>query len=109
MARKDQTKEAAIAPGKSSSAPVINREVLKSPEFVSLYANDVQVQITPWDIRLTLGEISDVPNPQTPIIKILQLADLRLSPPLAKRLATLMLEQIKAYEESFGEIPTPKG
>ena len=94
---------------KRTSAPpmVEQRESTKSPHFVSVYSNDVQVQTSPWDMRLMLGEMTSAPSPEDPVVRITQLAEVRLSPPLAKRLAEIMVLQIKAYEDRFGDIPVP--
>ncbi len=111
MPKRDRPNEPAAVLGpilKTAHNEPITRETSKSAEFVSLYANDVQVQTTPWDMRLLLGEISDPPSPESPTLKIQQLGELRISPQLAKRLTLIMLDQIKVYEESFGEIPGPK-
>src|SRR5579864_9319172 len=89
----------------ASAAPVAGREVVVSPGFVSTYANDVQVQMTPWDMRLILGEITDLPSPSDPVVKVKALAEVRMSPQLAKRLTMVMLGQLKAYEDEYGAIP----
>ena len=85
----------------------INRSVEKSPSFASLYANDVQVQVTPWDVRLILGEIASVPTPEDQTVVVREVGELRLSPQLAKRLALILIEQLRHYEDRFGPIPTP--
>ena len=112
MPKKDHPKEPDTVPFPTvrvdHNQPTITREMSKSAEFVSLYANDVQVQTTQWDVRLVLGEISDPPSSESPTLKIQQLGELRISPQLAKRLTLIMLDQIKVYEENFGEIPGPR-
>jgi len=82
------------------------RVVIKSPSYASLYTNDVQVMTSPWDLRLVLGEIGDQPTGQS--INVTQLAELRMSPQFAKRLTLILLQQLRAYEELFGNIPGPK-
>ena len=77
----------------------VKRQITKAPTFVSLYANDVQVQISPWDVRLIFGEIGDIIfDPATPIMNITQVGDLRISPQLAKKLITVMQGQIKVIK-----------
>ena len=85
----------------------INREMTDDPQYVSLYANDVQVQLTPWDIRLILGQIASVPTEEKPTITIRQIGEVRLSPQLAKRLTMIMIGQLKHYEKTVGPIPIP--
>lgn len=86
----------------------IVREVRRSPNFVSLYANDVQVQTTPWDVRLILGEIGIEETDGRQVVHVQQTAELRMSLQLAKRLILIITEQLVGYEENFGPIPQPK-
>src|SRR5271157_5183875 len=104
MPTKTRPKAASTTP---KAAAEIRRENVKSPEFVSIYANDVQVQMSPWDMRLVLGELGDLRTADRQIVTIRQLAELRISPQLAKRLTTIMIVQLKIYEERFGHIPEP--
>jgi hypothetical protein len=85
-----------------------NRRHTQSPSFFSIYANDVQVQTTPWDLRLIFGEITNVPTSKDPIVDIMQLGELRLSPQLAKKMTEVLLDQLSTYEANVGEIPLPK-
>ena|ERR1043166_922016 len=85
----------------------ITREVSRSPHFVSLYANDVEVLTTVWDVRLLLGEITSTPSAQTKALKVNQIAELRLSPQIAKRLVAIISDQLEEYEKEFGTIPQP--
>ena len=89
-----------------TKAKPVSREVIKSAGFVSIYANDVQVQTSPWDLRLLLSELSDQPTPES--ITVRQLAELRISPQLAKKLTMILIDQLKTYEQYYGEIPGPK-
>jgi hypothetical protein len=87
----------------------INRNVAKSPTFVSLYSNDVQVQTSPWDVLLVLGQMQAVAGPDGPTgIHVTQIADLRMSPQLAKKVAMILIQQLKNYEEQMGPIPLPQ-
>lgn len=86
----------------------LNRAVERSPSFASLYANDLQVQVTPWDVRLILGEIASVPTSEDQTVLIREVGELRLSPQLAKRLTLILIEQLRHYEDRFGQIPIPK-
>lgn len=81
-----------------------------SPNFVSLYTNDTQVQLTPWDIRMTFGEISEAragePGEQ-PTVQIKTTGEVRMSPQHAKKLAEILARQIQVYERNVGTIPMP--
>jgi hypothetical protein len=88
--------------------PELIREEIRSPAFFSAYANDAQLQMTPWDMRLTWGEISIAATTEMPRVVVNQLGEVRVSPSLAKKLAMIMIQQIRTYEERFGIIPMPK-
>ena len=58
---------------------------------------------------MILGEIGDTSTvDDTAVVNVKQLGEMRLSPQLAKKLVQIMAEQLKAYEEQFGEIPGAK-
>ncbi len=81
-----------------------------APNFVSLYTNDTQVQLTPWDIRMTFGEISGAragePGEQS-TIQIKTTGEVRMSPQHAKKLAEVLAKQIQVYEKNVGVISMP--
>jgi hypothetical protein len=85
----------------------IRRDHTRSDSYFSVYANDIQVQTGPWDVRMILGEIGDaVRENSVPVLKIKHLGEVRLSPQLAKRLTMILIQQLKHYEENIGTIPT---
>jgi Protein of unknown function (DUF3467) len=87
----------------------VNRQVTTSESFFSAYANDIQAQITPWDVRLVFGVISSLPTEGAITnVTITQLGEVRMAPQLAKKLTMLMIQQLQAYEAQFGEIPLPQ-
>jgi|ERR1035438_6626031 hypothetical protein len=86
----------------------VNRKQERSPDYFSVYANDLQMQTTPWDIRLIFGLITGTPVDHTGVVNVTQLGELRLSPQLAKLVAMILTQQLRGYEEQFGEIPLPK-
>jgi len=85
----------------------IRREKTKSGNFFSIYANDIQVQTGPWDVRLILGEVGSTIG-ATPEVSVEEFGQIRMSPQLAKKLAMILARQLQVYEEKFGEIPGPK-
>ncbi len=104
MARKTHAKVTSATP---EPAAEVKRENIRSPEFVSIYANDIQVQTSPWDMRFILGEITTPATAGEPVVTIRQLGELRISPQLAKRLTMIMVDQLGVYEKRFGQIPEP--
>ena len=81
------------------------RESVRSAEFFSTYANDVQVQTSPWDMHFIFGQVEGVAQTGEPVLHIKHLGELRISVQLAKSLTKIMIDQLKAYEERFGPIP----
>lgn len=84
----------------------VNRNVVQSPTFASLYANDTQVQLSFWDIRLIFGVISNIPTPESGV-QVTTVGEVRMSLQHAKRVAMILIQQLKQYEETIGPIPTP--
>lgn len=85
----------------------VNREETASPSFVTLYTNDTQLQVSPWDVRLIFGEISRPPTDENPRTLIKQTGEVRMSPQHAKVVAKILMAQLKLYEENYGPIPLP--
>jgi hypothetical protein len=109
MARK-RTRLASILPTQNERETVsegdIRRDHTKSESYFSVYANDIQIQTGPWDVRLILGEIGDaLKEDNVPVLKVKRLGEVRLSPQLAKRLTMILIQQLKHYEETIGAIP----
>ena len=111
MARvKQRPSEATDSTGDTNKKPQIvraniKRNIERSEDFVDLYANDAQFQTTPWDIRVTFGRIVNTPNTADMSIKVKEIADLHMSPVFAKRVAMVLIGQIRHYEQTIGPIP----
>jgi hypothetical protein len=86
----------------------VQRRNERSETFVSLYANDAQVQTTPWDIRITFGQIVGAPTAGSLELVVKEIADLRMSPQFAKRVALVLITQLEHYERTVGPIPLPE-
>lgn len=84
----------------------VNRELKPSPSFASYYANDTQVQTTPWDVRFMFGLITDV-IPETSTARVERIADVRISLQHAKRLLAILTDQLRQYETNVGFIALP--
>lgn len=89
-------------PGVVRGNTAVRREQL-STNFVSLYINDVNVLVTPWDFRLRVGQLEGIENGEA---LVTVLADLRVSPAHLKRLVQVLGNQLEAYEAKIGPIPT---
>jgi hypothetical protein len=87
----------------------INREMTKSEQFMSVYANDTQLQLTAWDVRLIFGVIDEVATPEKNVTTVRQLGEVRMSLPHAKRVAQILTAHILHYEEvTKSEIHVPE-
>ncbi len=59
-------------------------------------------------MRCIFGEITDPITAGQTVLTVKQLGEFRMSLQLAKKLTMIMLEQLRDYEERFGEIPVPQ-
>jgi hypothetical protein len=109
MARKSlgTSSEVEGVPAPPIGQPEVTRSEIKAEGYFSVYVNDIQMQVTPWDIRLVLAEIQDVTK-APPTINLKALGEIRMSPQLAKKVAIILMGQLRQYEAQFGEIPVPK-
>jgi hypothetical protein len=85
----------------------LERQTEIAPGFTSYYANDTQVQTTPWDVRLMFGVIVGVSQKEQQAV-VQRLADVRISLPHAKKLLEVLTEQIQHYETEVGFIALPR-
>ncbi|MBK5295326.1 MAG: DUF3467 domain-containing protein [Acidobacteriia bacterium] len=92
-------------PAKIKRAPIkIEMKRERSHDFFSVYANELQLQTTPWDLRLVFGEVSSAIDLTNTLVSK-QLGEVRVSPQLAKRIVMIMVEHLRDYESKFGPIP----
>ena len=73
----------------------------EAPHF---YANNTQVTISPFDVRLSFGEIVKVDLETAKLIVRLK-ASIAMSPQHAKAMMLLLKRQLDLYESKFGAIP----
>jgi len=81
-----------------------------SPTFIpvevpSLYANNTQFQVSPWDISLDFGQVKGRGEQGNLVIQ--PLVRVLMSPSHAKALLNLLSINLHAYEAEFGPIPIP--
>jgi len=109
---KDLTPKKDVVTGTAGEITKLKAERIEqtSPETFSVYSNDIQVHTSPWDMKFRFGEIVGPVSgsSEEPILKVNILGEVRLSLQIAKRLASIMIAQIQAYEATIGEIPQPK-
>ena len=80
------------------------RTVTKSPAFVSLYINDLQSIVSPWDFRLLLGLMQGFADGKSGAVLVDLIGELRMSPPFAKKVVAVLSRQVESYEETYGSI-----
>lgn len=73
----------------------------RSPDFLTLYVNQVQMATTPWDIQLVFASLQVTGSTQAVLE---EKAALIMSPIHAKTMARILTTQVQAYEEQFGMI-----
>jgi hypothetical protein len=87
----------------SATKTSINKpsETVRSPNYRDVYANNLKLALTPFDIVAILGVTSEQP-PGTAVIE--EQVTLRLSPQFCKNLATQLSNVVAVWETQFGEI-----
>ena len=84
----------------------VKRTVLPDQStYLSLYSNDTQVQVSPWDVRLIFGEIRELPTEEKPELVVRPTGEVRMSPQHARRVVDILQETLTKYEATYGELP----
>jgi hypothetical protein len=84
----------------------INSLPLTNPDSVpSVYCNNANIAIAPWDIRLIFSEIVIAGNTEKPA-QVLR-ANIAMNPAHAKALAAALTAAVAGYETQFGQIKMP--
>jgi hypothetical protein len=78
----------------------------RSPDYRSIYVNNVKFGITAFEFSIIFAEIAETPEAQ---LYIDQKAKIIMSPVHAKLFADVLLANIKNFEAQFGEIKLPPG
>ena len=76
----------------------------KTPDFRSIYSNNVAFAISAFDVSLIFGEIAGNEEGK---LHVEQMIRVTMSPQHAKVLALIMMENIKTYETTVGPITIP--
>jgi hypothetical protein len=102
MENSQQTATPALIPGSTHTVKLAN--IRRDPNFVSLYANNVVVESTAFDMKLVFGVI-DLRNPLDPAVD--QQAGVNLSWPEVKLLLYWMKVHLAAHEGENGKVKLP--
>jgi len=77
---------------------------IRTDRFRQLYANNMQVGFSSWDLAITFGEIVKEEEGK-PVIE--ETARILMTREIAKVLSIILKNHIDLYEETFGEIRIP--
>ena len=89
-----------------------NFQIHQTPDYRDNYANSVQVRVSVWDFFLTFGTAR---QESADAVNVTNFQGIYLSPQQAKALLNVLGQNVKQYEETFGEmrleptLPTPHG
>jgi flagellar protein FlaG len=81
--------------------PAPKFQLTHTADYREQYANSVQMRVSLWDFFLLFGIVNQT-APDAVTIQNFQ--GVYLSPPQAKALSNLLLQNLKQYEAAFGEI-----
>lgn len=77
---------------------------VRTERFRQLYANNMQVGFSSWDLAITFGEITGEQDGK-PVIE--ETVRVIMTREIAKVLSTILKNHIDIYEEHFGELKLP--
>jgi hypothetical protein len=78
-------------------------EKTRSDDFKIIYVNSALVQLGAFDFRISVGITPEDDKPDE-VIRLEEQAQLIMSPQHAKALLRALANNVKKYEEEFGEI-----
>jgi hypothetical protein len=76
----------------------------KAPEYKTIYANNAEIQLTPWDFRIRLGQIEQATEN---LLEIEDVAVIYMSPAHMKAFVDAATQNVAKYEALFGPILDP--
>jgi hypothetical protein len=76
----------------------------KVEPFTSVYANNVQLEVTPWEFKMYFGEIEKVEGDRVFVNETVKVI---ISPTQMKALVRVLQTTLAQYEAQVGEIKVP--
>jgi uncharacterized protein DUF3467 len=77
--------------------------------FVSVYSNNLQMEVSPWDFKLIFGEIekgeADPTGQRLVKLHVEDKVRVSMSPQHAKAVLKVLQENVALYEKQIGPIP----
>ncbi len=78
---------------------------IKSKDFISVYSNSANLEITPWDFKFIFGALEKGEDGKPRIEKRVEII---MSPQHAKALLGIFGTHLTEYEKQVGEIKLPQ-
>ena len=78
-----------------------NIKLVNQPDYRESYANSVQVRVNVWDFFLVFGTLQQQSENE---VEVHNFQGIYLSPQQAKALLTILEQNVRQYEGTFGEI-----
>ena len=78
-----------------------NIRLVNAPDYRDTYANSIQIRVSVWDFLLVFGRLQPVTAQE---VEVQNFQGIYLSPQQAKALLTIMEQNVRQYEGTFGEI-----
>jgi hypothetical protein len=78
-----------------------NIRLVNAGDYRDSYANSIQIRVSVWDFLLVFGRLQPV-NAQD--VEVQNFQGIYLSPQQAKALLTILEQNVRQYEGTFGEI-----
>jgi hypothetical protein len=72
---------------------------------VTVYANNADVQLSPWDFRIRLGHVEKADDSE---LVIEDVATIFMSPAHTKAFLEALIANVAKYEKFFGKIEDPR-
>ena len=91
--------------------PQTNYTYVKTPDFRSIYSNNVVFTAALFDFSMIFGEVIEKEqiSQTTGNVTVEQKVKIIMSPLHAKLFLQVAARQLRAYEQRFGEIKSPAG
>jgi hypothetical protein len=79
-------------------------ESVRSSGYVSTYANNAGIAVSPWDFKFTFGVITEATKA---LLSVEQRVEVYMSPQHTKAFYDALKNNVEEYETSFGRIVDP--
>jgi hypothetical protein len=78
-----------------------NIRLVNATDYRDAYANSIQIRVSVWDFLLIFGRLQPVTAQE---VEVQNFQGIYLSPQQAKALLTILEQNVRQYEGTFGEI-----